>query len=77
MAKRRHIMGLHTKSEREQAYGLAKRAYDTAIKRGHLAYGLGYIEAISDLLRQEAPEDHELLNLLMDMYGDLSMRLQA
>jgi hypothetical protein len=79
MAKQsnRHVMGLHTKSERERAYALAKRAYDTSVKRGLLLYGLGYIEAIMDLVRDEAPDDQELLGYLGQMYEDLTIRSQA
>lgn len=73
MAKK-HVMGLHTKPERERAYELAKRAYDTSIKRGMPLYGLGYLEAVLDLVKDEAPDDVELVGYLTQLWEDLSVR---
>lgn len=73
----KHVLGLHTKEERRNAYTLAQRAYQKALRTDALPeynYALGYIEAIGDLLAAEAPDDKELLSLLGDMQGELLNR---
>lgn len=74
MAKGRHVLGLHTKDERQYAYKLAWRAYQKALRvrsAPEYNYALGYIQAIGDLLVVEAPEDKELLGAIGDMQNDL------
>lgn len=74
----KHVLGLHTKEERQHAYALAQRAYQKAMRamqKGpgvpEFNYALGYIEAIGDLLTAEHPEDTELLGLLGHMQHEL------
>lgn len=74
----KHVLGLHTKEERQHAYTLARRAYQKAMRamqRGsgvpEFNYAIGYIEAIGDLLAAEHPEDNELLGLIGDMQREL------
>lgn len=72
-----HVLGLHTKEERRNAYTLAQRVYQKALRVGFLPeynYALGYIEAIGDLVAAEASEDKELLKLLGDMQTELLNR---
>ena len=77
MAKKGHVLGLHTEQERQHAYSLARRIYQRALKdlthgpvpRG-ADYAIGYIEAIADLIHAEA-EDPELLQQLVDMRDEL------
>ena len=75
--KVRATMGLDTKDERKQAYSMAYRVYQKALRVKSLPeynYALGYIEAIGDLLVAEAPDDKELLGLIGDMQSDLLSR---
>jgi len=75
--KRGHVLGLHSEEERRNAYTMARRMYQRALKdlaggsgpRG-ADYAMGYIEAIADLLHAEA-EDPELLQQLVDMRDEL------
>jgi len=74
----KHALGLHTKEERQQAYTLARRAYQKALRAmqhgpavPEFNYALGYIEAIGDLASTEAPEDKEFLGLIGDMQREL------
>lgn len=78
MAAKRHVMGLHTREERNKAYGMAKQEYELAIKGGgplNRVYGLGYLQAILDLAEKEAPDERELYNLTFDLWDDLNSRI--
>lgn len=75
MAKNKHILGLHTKEERQHAYTLVNQVYQRALKdlaeAPHTpSYALGYVAAVADLLRAEG-EDEELMNILDGMRDDL------
>jgi hypothetical protein len=71
MAARGHILGLHTKDERQHAYGLVSHMYRFAMLKEASAhdvhYSLGYVEAVLDLLKKEAPDDEELVGRIVDM----------
>jgi hypothetical protein len=70
----KHVLGLHTKEERQKAYGMLQRVYQKALRTDSIPeynYALGYIEAIGDLVSAEAPDDKELLGLIGDMQSVL------
>jgi hypothetical protein len=66
-------MGLHDPSERKQAYGMARRAFEAGMRsrrHGRSAdYEIGYIVAIRDLAIEEGAED--LAEQLEEMHGAL------
>jgi hypothetical protein len=75
MAKK-HVLGLHTKEERQNAYRKVKAVYDEAVRSGgplRYAYGIGYIEAVLQLGKEEA-EDSEFMRVLGELLDDLDSR---
>lgn len=72
----KHVLGLHTKDERNTAYTLARHEYNKAVNDpGRIDYASGYIQAILDLLQQEAPNESELVGVLFEMEEDLARRM--
>jgi len=76
----KHVLGLHTQEERKKAYAMARKIYQHALlaferhgKTDDLAYATGYVEAILDLFREEAP-DPEFMTILVQMRDDLVLK---
>jgi len=70
----RHVLGLHTKQERQKAYGMAKKRYEYAMKNkseNNIAYALGYIDAIIELAKDEYPDDKDFITYLEELAMEL------
>jgi len=72
----KHVLGLHTQEERKKAYAMARKIYQRALHGGatDLAYATGYVEAILDLFREEAP-DPEFITILVQNAGRFSVKI--
>lgn len=71
----KHGLGLHTQDERKKAYAMARKIYQHALRGSAVdrAYATGYVEAILDLFREEAP-DPEFVTILVQMRDDLVLK---